>query len=104
MDIERVTPNMRAEIKFSGFNAKEIPVVFGTVHEISPDRLIEEQSGMPYFLVRILVTDENIPPQLQGRLMPGMPGGVVIPTGERTVMQYLIDPMQNAFRYALRER
>lgn len=104
MDIERVTPNMRAEVKFSGFNPKEIPIVFGTVQEISPDRLIDEQTGMPYFLVQIIVTDENIPPQLQGRLMPGMPGGIVIPTGERTAMQYLIDPMQNAFRYAFRER
>lgn len=104
MDIERVTPNMRAEVKFSGFNPKEIPIVFGTVQEISPDRLIDEHTGMPYFLVQIIVTDENIPPQLQGRLMPGMPGGIVIPTGERTAMQYLIDPMQNAFRYAFRER
>lgn len=103
MDIERVAPSMRAEVKFSGFKAKEIPVVFGTVQEISPDRLIDEQTGMPYFLVQIVVTDEDIPPQLEGRLIPGMPGAVVIPTGERTVMQYLIDPLQDAFRLALKE-
>lgn len=103
LDIERVTVDMEAEVRFSGFKAREIPVVFGKVLEVSPDRLVDDVTNQAYFLTRVVVPDEDIPSQLEGRLTPGMPADVIIPTGERTVMQYLIDPMRDALSYALRE-
>ncbi len=103
MDIDKVLTGMNAEVRFTGIKAREIPVVYGQVREISPDRLIDENTRQPYFLVHVVVAESDIPEQLQGRLTPGMPSDVILPTGERTVLQYLVQPMQTALTRALRE-
>jgi hypothetical protein len=33
-----------------------------------------------------------------------MPADVVVPTGSRTALQYIIDPLTNAMQSAMRER
>lgn len=103
MDIDKVLTGMNAEVRFTGMKVKETPVVYGRVREISPDRLVDENTRQPYFLVRVVVAENDIPEILQGRLTPGMPSDIILPTGERTVLQYLIQPMQTALAYALRE-
>lgn len=102
-DIDRVTPQMRAEVRFSAFKMNETPVVYGKIREVSADRLVDENTRQPYFLARVVVSDADLPEVLQGRLTPGMPGDVILPTGERTVLQYLIHPIQTALSQALRE-
>lgn len=103
MDIDRVTAGMNAEVRFTGIKERDAPTVYGQVREVSPDRLVDENTRQPYFLARVVVPEEDIPAVLEGRLTPGMPGDVIVPTGERTVLQYLVDPMQSAFSRALRE-
>lgn len=103
LDIERVAPDLQAEVRFSAFKVREIPTVFGKVIEVSPDRLVDENTNQAYFLARVVVPDTDIPHQLAGRLTPGMPADVIIPTGERTALEYLIDPLRHAFTYAFRE-
>ena len=103
LDIDAVAPGMEAEIRFSAFKSRGIPIITGAIREISPDRLIDEQTRQPYFLARIHVADADIPEDLKGRLTPGMPGDIIFPTGERTVLQYLTSPMQDAFHKAFTE-
>lgn len=103
MDVERVYPGMHAEVRFSGFKARDIPVVYGELREISPDRLIDEYTHQPYFLARVIVAETELPPELKGKIIPGMPGDVVVPTGERTALEYLVDPLRTALTHAFRE-
>lgn len=103
MDIDRVTAGMTAEVRFSGIKERDAPTVYGQVREVSPDRMVDETTRQPFFQVRVVVPEDDIPGVLQGRITPGMPGDVILPTGERTVLQYLVDPMQSAFSRALRE-
>ena len=35
---------------------------------------------------------------------PGLPAEVVVPTGERTVLQYMIEPLTATLRQGLREK
>lgn len=103
LDIDAVTPNMSAEVRFSAFKARVTPVVFGYIKEVSPDRIIDEQNGQPYFLARVIVAEEDIPEALKGRITAGMPGDVILPTGERTVLEYLLNPLQTALSQAFAE-
>ena len=68
------------------------------------DRLTDEQSKQPYFLARITVEDSEIPKEIRGDLTAGMPADVMVPTGDRTVASYLVRPLENRFRKALREQ
>lgn len=103
MDIDRVFPQMNAEVRFSAFKMNETPVVYGQVREVSPDRLIDEDTRQPYFRARIVVSEDDLPEILKGRISPGMASDVILPTGERTVLQYMIHPIQQALSQALTE-
>lgn len=103
IDVDRISVGMRAEVRFPSFKANKTPVAYGRISEVSADRLIDENTRQPYFLARVAVSDTDIPEVLQGKLMPGMPGDVIFTTGERTVLQYLIHPIETALSQALTE-
>lgn len=102
-DVDAVRPGMRADVRFPSFHTKVLPVIFGTITSVSKDRLTDEQTKQPYFLARITVADREVPREISGSLSAGMPAEVMIPTGERTVASYLVRPLENRFRKALRE-
>ena len=100
LDIDRVKPNMRAEVRFSAFARANTPVFEGEVITLSADRLIDEVTGMPYFLARITLTPESEASldAMEGLyLIPGMPAEVLIKTGDRTLFKYLAQPFSNMF-------
>lgn len=103
-DVESVRPGMAANIRFSSFHTKVLPEIFGRITSVSKDRLTDEQSKQPYFLARITVEDREIPNEIRGELTAGMPADVMVPTGDRTVASYLVRPLENRFRKALREQ
>lgn len=96
-DIDRVYTDTLADIRFSSFRASTTPVIEGKVIHISADRLINEATGMPYFLGRLELTEEgyNKLKELDLTLVPGMPAEVFINTGRRTFIQYLMQPITN---------
>jgi epimerase transport system membrane fusion protein len=102
-DIDRVTPGLEADIRFTTFNLADTPTVPGVVLTVSGDRLTDEATGQPYFLARIRVTEDGME-SLQGRtLLPGMPADVIIKTGERTLFEYLAKPITDRLATAFRE-
>lgn len=103
MDIDRVELDTTADVRFSVFNSATTPVVKGVVTQISGDRLINEQTGMPYYLARVQLTQEGLDLLGPRTLVPGMPAEVLINTGDRTLFQYLMQPVDNAFARSLIE-
>lgn len=103
IDIDRVDVGKLADIRFSAFNSATTPVIQGQVTQVSGDRLINEQTGMPYYLARVQLTPEGIQQLGARHLVPGMPAEVLINTGERTLFQYLMQPVDNAFARSLIE-
>ncbi len=96
VDIDKVQVGLISEVRFSSFNSGSTPIVTGTVMTISADSLIDEATGMAYFLARIRVTPESYEELGDLKLLPGMPVDVIIKTGERTVFEYLVQPVSNA--------
>jgi HlyD family type I secretion membrane fusion protein len=101
-DTERLSPGMAAEVRFPAFRANVLPVIMGHVQTVSRDRLFDEANRQPYFLAQVVA--EDVPEEVRERLTAGMPADVVMPTGERTVLDYLVRPMKDRLRSALRER
>lgn len=102
-DVDSLHPGMVAELRFPSFHSRQIPVVEGRIATVSRDRLVDEATKTPYFLVTVTLKDEDLPRELKGKLVAGMPAEVVVPTGTRTTLQYLFNPLTNALRKAMRE-
>lgn len=104
-DIDRVAAGMPADIRFSAFKSATTPVIEGEVVNISADRLVNEQTGMPYYLARVEVTQVGAAKLANGELnlLPGMPAEVLVNTGARTLLEYLVAPATNAFARSMIE-
>ena len=104
LDIDNVRAGMVAEVRLSSFTDRYLPTIFGTVQYISPDTIQPQNSNeQPYYSARIVVPEADIPEAMNDRLIAGMPAEIIIPTGERTVVDYLIAPIEKAVRASLRE-
>ena len=102
-DIDRVDVGKTADIRFSAFNSSTTPVIEGVVTHISADRLVDQQTGMPYYLARVKLTDKGVRQLGELKLLPGMPAEVLINTGKRTMLQYLLQPAADIFAKSLIE-
>ncbi|WPZ23639.1 HlyD family type I secretion periplasmic adaptor subunit (plasmid) [Sulfitobacter faviae] len=104
VDVDNVRPGLETEVRFSAFKAKLSKLVLGEVLSISTDVVTTKNSDeAPYYLARIKVPDENLTDEIREGLTAGMPADVVILTGERSVLQYLLDPLSDAIFTSLRE-
>ena len=97
MDIDRVTKGLVAEVRFSAFKQVLTPKMSGKVINLSADRIMDETSGQPYYQAMIEFTPDSYTKLGALELLPGMPVEVLINTGERTVFEYLMQPITNAF-------
>jgi membrane fusion protein, type I secretion system len=104
LDIEAIQPNNVAEVRFPAFHDRTLPLITGTVKTISQDRLMDETNRQPYYLAIIDVPEENIPAPYRGKLTPGMNAEILMPTVERTALDYLMEPLRNRVRTAFREK
>jgi HlyD family secretion protein len=103
-DIDTVYGGQQAEIRFPAFHSREIPLMMGRIESISHDRLMDEQTRQFYFLGVISLDRSDIPEEYRPRIRPGMPAEVVVATGERTVLSYIISPLSESLRKSFRER
>ncbi|CAN1600751.1 HlyD family type I secretion periplasmic adaptor subunit [Pseudomonas sp. B21-028] len=103
MDIDRIAVGKLASIRFSAFKNSATPVVEGQLVQVSADRLVNKDTGTPYYLARVTMTDKGRQTLGGLTLVPGMPVEVLINTGERTLLQYLLQPASNAFARSLIE-
>ncbi len=77
-DTENLQAGMPAEVRFSSFHTRILPIITGRVESVSRDRLIDEQTKQPYFLAQVVADD--IPPIVKERLTAGMPADIIFPT------------------------
>lgn len=100
--IERVRPGQQADVRLTGFPDLPYLAIEGLVLSISADRL-EEPNRPPYFLARIELTEDGRRRLGERRLQPGMSADVVIKTGERTMLHYLLKPLVRRLSAAMTE-
>lgn len=103
-DIDSVYTGLLADLRFSAFNSNQSKVIEGKVTYISADSLTD-QRGFNYYELKAELTPQGIK-DLQDNnffLLPGMPAEVMIKTGERTVISYILKPFTDMFKRAFNE-
>lgn len=90
--IDEVYSNQPAVLRFSAFNQRTTPEINAKTTTISPNVVINEQTGMPFYKVSLHVTKDELR-RLNGQtLVPGMPVEVFIKTKDRSVLSYFVKP------------
>lgn len=97
--IDKVHANMAADLRFSAFNQVTTPVVPGRVALVGADRLPATQPNHPadYYLAQVETTAEALTKLAGKEIQPGMPVEVIVKTGERSFLSYLIKPLADRF-------
>ena len=97
---------MPADVRLDAYMAANprSPVVEGTVQVVSADALADPRSGTPYYALRVSVAPAELKKLGSLQLQPGMQATVVVKTGERTLLVYLLRPLLRRFGSALGER
>lgn len=102
--IDKVAPGLPVEITFPAFNHASTPNIPGTVLTVSGDRLTDEATNMPYYRAQIEITPEGVDMLGSNALRAGMPASVLIRTGERTMLSYLLKPLLERLDKSFKEQ
>lgn len=100
-DIDVIYTGQRARVRLAAFNARTAPMIDGTVVNVSPDKVTDPKSGATYYTGRVMPdigTLETLP-----SLVSGMQAEVFIKTSERSILDYLLNPLFKSLDRAGRE-
>ena len=103
-DVKAVHAGLTAQIHFTAYSSRSTPRVPGIVRSVSADRLLDEKTQQPFYLVKVNVDRDamsRLAPNV--KLIAGMPADVLIITEERTMFDYLFQPFLEVFRRSFHE-
>ncbi len=106
--IDSIKKGLPVNVSFASFSHSPQLVVDGVVESLSKDSVTEPQvnpamPGATYYLARISVTPEGMKSLGKHEMQPGMQVQVVIRTGERSLLTYLLDPLLQRIRPSMKE-
>lgn len=103
-DIGHIDLGDPVEVNFTTFKTKRFGSLQGTVRQVSATS-DENELGETYFLVRVDLERQSIGEgSTQRRLRAGMEVNATIRTGERSILEYALDPVIGPFKRAFHER
>ena len=104
-DIDKVRTGLMADVRFSAYSSQSVHVVEAVVSYVSSDRLVNNDSGDAYYTVKLSFTENGREQAVKNgfETKTGMPVEVMIKTGRRTLMSYLVQPFTNMISRALNE-
>jgi len=102
--IDKVKTGLEADVRFNAFPHTPQLVVEGKIISISGDLLSDpQQPQYAYYLARVQVTPAGMKTLGQRRMQPGMSAEIVIKTGERSLLKYLIYPLTKRLAASMKE-
>jgi len=102
--IDEIRLGQEASLFFSAFNARTTPNIDGVVDFVSLQTQIQENLGIPFYPVKIAISQEQID-RLNGQeLISGMPFEAFFTTESRSPLNYLIKPLTDNLKRAGREQ
>jgi protease secretion system membrane fusion protein len=91
--VDRVRPGQSADVRLTGFPDLPYLAIDGRLLSVSADRVEETSNHPPYFLGRVEITPAGLKKLGSRRIQPGMTAEVIIKTGERTLLTYVLKPL-----------
>lgn len=112
-DVGFVQPGQAVKIKFTAFQFQKYGMLDGRVELVAADAMDRQEGGaeagkqpapLAYRMLVSLSRQRLVTDGVPYRLAPGMQVSAEIKLGERTMLEYLLSPVQKAFHEAGRER
>lgn len=103
-DVDQIYVGQEATMRFSAFDQRRTPELFGTVTLISADAFQDDSAVAPFYRVELRLNEgelARLPEDMT--LIPGMPVESFVRTADRSPMDYLIKPLADYFAKAFRE-
>ncbi len=99
-----VHPGQTARLKLTALDPRRTPELKGTVARISPTSITDEQTRQSFYRVAITVPPDELARLQHEALLPGMPVEGFLETGQRSVLDWLVQPLAAHMGGAFRER
>ncbi len=103
-DIDTVMVGQKAEIRFPAFASRQKHATLGRVDSVAADATFDQNTKQTFYTARVSIDMASLPEDLRSKLTPGMPATVLIATGERTLLKFLVGPLMDALSGTMRER
>lgn len=101
--IDQVHVGQDASLRFTAFDQRLTPEIFGRVVRLSADVFTDEVTGLSYYQAELLPNEGELEKLGGQELLPGMPVEAYIKTAERSPLSYLAQPLMDYFNKAFRE-
>lgn len=102
--IDRVHPGLPADVHFDAYvSMAQRPVLAGRVKVVSADVVTDARSGAQFYTMRVSIDAQEVDKLKHLKLFAGMQCTVMVKTGERSFMNYLMRPLLRRFTSALSE-
>ncbi|TPM37592.1 HlyD family type I secretion periplasmic adaptor subunit [Mesorhizobium sp. B2-3-4] len=104
-DVAFIRPDQDALIKVTAYDFSIFGGIEGKVSNITADSLVDQKTGEPYYQVRVATEKSTL--ERDGKaysIIPGMICSVDIKTGRKTILSYLLKPINKARQEAMSER
>jgi len=103
LHVDEVQPGQPVRLIFPGRGTPTRSEVTGTLSRLSADALTDPVTGAPVFLGEVTLPPDTLARIGDPPLLPGTPVEAFLPTGSRTPLSWLLQPLTDYFRRAFRE-
>jgi len=103
-NIDQLTIGQEVVLRFSAFDQRKTPELYGKITQISADAFTDEATRASYYRTEIQLNEGEQSRLPEGStIVPGMPVEAYIRTGDHTPMAYFVKPFADYFVKAFRE-
>jgi len=97
--IDKVHIGETVDMRFESFNQNVTPVIPGVVRMVSPDKMPDPggNKSQDFYLAQVEATPEGLKKLGDNKIQPGMPVTILVKTGERSFLSYLLKPLSDRF-------
>lgn len=104
-DIDEVRQGMSALVMLQAYNSYRVPKIEADVLNVSADSIANPEAKTSFYRVELRIKPEELRKLPKGvRLYPGMQVSVMIMTGKRTVLSFLLGPIGQLLDQSMREQ
>ena len=104
-DVDVVHAGLIAQVRLTAFKSRYLRPIEGKVITIGADRVDDRASNTSYFVARIEIPQSELAALGKDiKLTSGMPADVLIVTGTRTMLSYIIRPIRESFGHAFHDQ
>lgn len=102
LHIENIKQGMAAKVWLTGLNWREGRPLQARLAWVSPDSVEDKRTGATYFIARIELSESRAEITKRFTLHPGQRTEILLLTGERTLLEHVIDPLLRNINRAFR--